>query len=643
MKTISILLIALLLSVNSQAKLSDILTEAKVQENIRDYVAERVITANVNLFDLNLFEGIGISSRYRYQIEPSYKSEFHTRIDKWSISAAIRPGDILPGEVSPLFINFNKGSEVYFVRQFKSKINAAKAIPYNLKHLPLTAKKAINNLKVGDFVSFPSKLAVAIGAKLTSLTAPVNVSADRFHIITGEFIVQVFKQKDNKVRLKLIAQKSYGKGTSTGAKASYSLFSINVLDKQIEKIVSTDLIRFGFKKEDGHQFIIDYIFDLNDVKASEAYNQILSSTYKFRDLKIFRKNINAEGIANQLISSYEKAETLQKEDIKKEQKRVERVFKGFNHYNRAEESFKFGLFLINYNKNEIFTGNNLTYENEYGERLDFYYPNFSYTKDRKLGLGFAAKKEYLRQSTFGLVPTDEEGVSESYADFGFTLDIRDEIFRSKEQKRVLNLFQSTIPKVIFDEIDWDIWKGGKKKSSARAYLQFIIKGNAFDSLRGMSFEEIHNRLIKFEKNRRENGGASVLSFAKNFIETITLSFPANKVKLRNLAVKIYYIINDDIKGREKIDRIMELRNNLLFEDFGFQFLISLLDQKELHKLIYFKLSLFADEITPVEYSFGERNYTKLYTELDYILNAIQNRSFDLRINEDTKSHLKSAF
>ena len=340
-------------SSNTYAGLSDVLKPSNIQERVRQEVADLDISFRVNLFDVDLFEGLGISSRYRYEVEPSYIANYHTRVDRWEVNADIRAGDILDGVIeSPIYLNIDRDSSIYFVRQFQSKWDALKAAPYLLNRLPVNADRAIKYLSPGDFVSIPSEMTVAFGASTGFLDQVdgINAEANLYYMLKGKFLIPIFRMTDNKVRVKLIAQKSNGIGGSSEIGAELEFFGVSILDKQIKRIFELDGLELGMGKGKGSQFLIDYIFDLSDANAREAYNSILSSTYKFKDLEVFREFTSNRELEIRLLSSYELADSISKDDADLENKRVERVFKGANDFDYDNSRIKLGLVLASFDR-----------------------------------------------------------------------------------------------------------------------------------------------------------------------------------------------------------------------------------------------------------------------------------------------------
>ena len=207
-------------SLFAQEDISELLEKKTFATKIRDEVAALDIKASIKLLDVDLADGINLSSKYKYEVETSYQDQFFTRIDKWDVNAGINVGDLINNFVElPFSFSVNRNTSFLFVRQFKSKKEAIKAIPYTPKRLPLNADLVLKNLDAGDFVSMPANLNIAVEARATStMVAPVIISANAgaYYIVSGEFTIQVFRIDETRVRLKMISTRGSSAGVSAG-------------------------------------------------------------------------------------------------------------------------------------------------------------------------------------------------------------------------------------------------------------------------------------------------------------------------------------------------------------------------------------------------------------------------------------------
>ena len=269
---VALVLIFLTLSFNVHAVEDDafFLSPKRLTGKIKDKFAEIDLGWSLKLLRFDIFEGMNIAARYKYEVERSHRDGFHSRIDKWKVEMKLNPGDIIGGGL-PINFSVRKGTNIYFVRQFKKKIDAIKALPYTPKRMPITAKIAKEKLNVGDFVSIPSRMTFVIGINKNIGVPPMPGSVNAFYMLSGDFIVNIIRMKDDKVQVRLIAQN--GKSTGGGGKLGYDFkaFEIGVLGRAIKKVIDLDLVKIGFSKGKGNQFVLDYIYDLNDPKAAKAY------------------------------------------------------------------------------------------------------------------------------------------------------------------------------------------------------------------------------------------------------------------------------------------------------------------------------------------------------------------------------------
>ena len=640
MKNLITSLLLTLMSLSSvQAEFFDFLKPAHINERAKEEFADLDVHFNVDLLDIDLFEGVGISSRYRYEVEPSYQANYFTRVDKWEMKTNLSPGDLIKDSVDfPIFLNINKDSSVYFVRQFKSKAKALTALPYSFNKLPITADRALEKLIPGDFVSIPADMSVTVGASSGFLDRidGINARAKVYYVLNGKFLIHIFRMKNSKVRVKLIAQKSTGTGIDGEIGGDLEIFGVSVLDRQIEKIFDLDFLEAGWSKGKGTQFIIDYVFDLSDDSAKKAYNQILSSTYKFKDIAIFQEFIKERELEVRLLSSYELADKIATEDVLSPDRRVERVFKGTNDYKYDRSRLKLGLLLASFKKDVSYTQNLISFEKEDGKRQYYYYPIHLKQKRKQVGIWPFRYKEETNYSFFGLVPVKERrGEGNAYSDYGFTYDVRDKNFLQIEQVKFKQKVRDNIPKDLYDEIDWAEFDDSSSHRSARGFFQIIFKAEAFKSLKDISFDDLNKKIQKYYKDRLLLEAGPVHGVWQSLWRKLTVVKFKEKRQLKKIAKKLHYVLTDtEVTGKEKINNLLKLREKKLFEKVGVGFLISLLDQDSLEDKLFITLNLHALNTEEITLKYGDQKFSKLYHELQYAHNAINNRSWDLRLNTD---------
>ena len=622
---------------NAHAGIDDFLVKKDIKEKIKKSVSNFDINFSTG-FGADVVNGVNLSAHYTYQVEASYQNQYYSRVDKWNLETGIDVGDLVENFVDiPFSFSVNRNNDFLFVRQFKSKKEATKALPYTPKRLPLSAEAALDNLSTGDFVSMPANLNIAVEAKAeTATVAPIvlSASASVYYVISGEFIIQVYKIDESHVRLKMISARSYNGGVSAAAGLSFKIFGVRIIDKQIDRFLERDLVRLGYEITPGAQFIVDYVFDLKNPEARDAYDQILKTTFKFKDVVVMDRLQDASDLKDKLISSYEKAEKIFQQDKAKDPKdrRISRIFKGFNDYTGHTKKLKLAAVVATYIKENAYTDNKVTFIDKNENNMEYLYPTFSKYMETKFG---RYTKDQAFQTNFGLIPRfNSEDTTTRNPDFGVTFERKDKNFTNKEQRYVQKFLVDQVPTEIGKNIDLSQWKDGIKKLDTRIFLQLVLKADGFNFLKSYTQAELEKRLIDFynEKNKIQvlDGTKSLeklnaFLLIKKFID---------KEKLEKLAADLYIILKNEKHNSEIMIKDLVKQNEYgIFDKIGVGFLISLLPQDQLQELVYLKIEMTAQKLKPVIYEYGILNHRALYKELTEVQTRIANRSYDLRVTD----------
>ena len=630
---------------SNAAKLEDFLDRKEIQRKIKESIADQDINFGVDIFGKELINGINASSKYNFSVEASNHNKLYTRVDKWDLNLGINVGTILKDLVDvPFSFSINRNNSLFFVRQFHTKLDAVKAIPYTPAKLPLNADLALKNLKVGDFVSMPANLSVAVNLSAsTVIVSPVIVNANTgiYYVVSGEFTVQVYKLDDSHVRLKLISKRGRDNGGTAGVGISFNLFGLKIIDNQIDRLLERDLAQVGISYNPGAQFIVDYIFDLKNPEAKDAYNKILSSTFKFRDL-IVSDIIDASDLKDKLISSYEKADSIYDEDknLDPKDRRVQRIFKGFDNYRGHTRHLKFSMLITGYTKDRTFTESRVTFIDKNEKNLEFFYPTYSKYVETHMGKWLFELKDQNFQNNFGLIPIyNAEDSKLKNPDIGLTFERKDRYFTKFEQKSVVKFMVTEIPDEIVKNIDFSEWRDGVTKLDSRIFLHLVLKGDSFPYLKNIPLETMKEKLLEFIKEKSKyhilDENADDANFAK-IKDFLLINRFIEKERVINLAASITEILKTE-NAEEMTKKLVALNEFGLFDKVGLGFLISLLPQDKLADLVYVKLEVIAKNLKPINAEFGTLKYRVLYNELNQIQSRLSNRSNDLTLSDDDRN------
>lgn len=641
---------------NTKTNLSEILDEQRIHNQLERDLLKLDLEFDQSLLNINIVDGINLSTKYHYEVNPSYQDQFYTRIDKYDLDANINPGTLLKGQIDmPFGFGISRNSSFLFVRQFQSKIDALKAIPYGPQKLPLNAKHALE-LNVGDFVSIPANLNYVFSVGVSSATLPtplvVDANASAYFVVSGEFTIQVFKLDENHVRVKLISTRGLTGGVNSNMSFGLTAFGFKIVGQSnvdrlldqsaqrlVESIVDKDLLQFGMNYNPGANFIADYVFDLTDTEAQAAYNQILSSAYKLKDVVVTDRLLSAKNLQDKLITTTDLADKIFDKEISKKnnQMKVMRIFKGFNNFKSTTDHLKLAFLIASYNRDITYTENKLTFTDKNENSMEFFYPTFSKYWETNFGKWIFNLKDQSNKSYFGLIPRfNSEDADLRDPDLGVTFERRDKIFASYEQSSVERYMIGQLPNVITKGINLDEWKNGDKKLDSRVFFQLILKSQGFKYLRLYTEEEFRDRLIKYSMAKKQ------IHIITRPPESATFENPSpnNPNILENLEIKtistlLYHALHDAENVSEKtLTKIIKLNQIPLFENVGIGFLISLLPEEKLNDLIYIKLEMIAKDVHALKAEYGKLNYKSLYNEINTVQSRLSNRSYDLRLTPE---------
>jgi hypothetical protein len=610
------------------------LQKTVIQEKIRDTYLNTSVKFDFDLLQGDIVDGVSLGANYAYDVSPSFKQGHQTRMDKWSIQANISPGDLIPGIIpSPFSIGLNKNSSVTFIRQFKTKSEALTATPYGLNRIPLTAKKVLEVLKEGDLVAFPASMNISIGSSITNpsiLNAlSISRSAKVSLFLSGSYNVQVLKMEGSRVRLKVIATTQRGHRLSAGFQAGANLFGVELVNNAIKKVHPIALAKLGYERGKGKQFVLDYIFDLKYEEARKAYDSILSTTYKFKDVKAALNIFGMDELNGALVSTYEEADRIYLKDRDptiQTDPRVHRIFKGFNVFKNRGASISLAALVVKVDGAKNFTEHNLTYRDHADKEHKYYYPVQNNFWERKSGLTYRTLKERGDVSLFGLITANELNSTTSFSDLGFRYYRQDAKLKSNEQGKFRRMLGQTLPESIYRDIDWG--ENSRKLNTILSYM-IVLKAPLFKQIPHYNKNMFENRLNSFVKSLKSRR----LFFNNNGQSN---NSPGHKDNIRRLAHKLHKIVTSKtLTGRQRLKDLMSLRNFQTFRTFGLGFLISLIPDQSasnLEKLLYVKFKFAGEKVMTKDYTFSNHTKEQLYNQLNAIQRSLNNSSYDLNLS-----------
>jgi hypothetical protein len=230
------------------------------------------------------FAGVKLAVQYGYGPSRPARAETHIRTDKYTLQGGgLNPWDVVDVlGLLPVGYHLDEGAELLFVRPFPTLAEAKAAKPYGPDRLPLTAARALEKLKPGDFVSFEAEMHLLLSAKLSLLiVGGLNVSGAKEIGMRGKFLVQIYRLSEDRVRIRLLSLSGKKSGLVFGSSyhtpLEYFGFNPEATGDVVEKIGLTP-IRLSRRSSKDDTIAVDATFRLNDSEAAAAYDGLMRST-----------------------------------------------------------------------------------------------------------------------------------------------------------------------------------------------------------------------------------------------------------------------------------------------------------------------------------------------------------------------------
>jgi len=638
---------------------SDSLT-GKILDDSEDFQIGTTIA-----IDIPITEGVNASLAYTYQIEPSYSGGYYSRIDRWKLKEDIRPGDIIQSLAKsqlPVFLNITHGNEIVFIRHYKDRFVAATVLPYTPIHLPLTATLARENLRPGDFVTIPTEMNVLIGAGLnvplpTPAYITVKARGELSYLISGHFQLQIMKMADEKVKLKLIALRKKETKEMIGLDWNLSVFELPgikdlnlaypasfktgtpLIDENLQNILidspkrginnginsmfEETLINLSLIQSDGKLWEIDYIFDLKNGEAAEAYNNILNSTLSFKTLSSFNHFLTDEfGVKKDdhkiIVTDLDSVEEIIQEDKNKipSLRRIERLFKGQNDFNTSAHSWKIGAILYRSSGRTTAHEDLISYFNLENEKNNVLY--LSNSKNKSHGFIFDLLKEEQYWNNFVLfnVNDQKEFNNNGLSDLGFNYSMSDRMMTIREQMQFQKALKKNLPESIYKSIPWDkMLTQYSPQKNINVNFQILFDKQIINILTALSYEQIVKSLQQYNQE-------SKLFTQKEIIDVASLI----KECLKKME-------NEQEESKTKIKNIIKLQRQNIFTKYGPRLIFSLLDKNQINNYVYFRINWGSKSVAPIEYLFGTNPLSELFPIFQRMQFLIDQGQFNLNYIE----------
>ncbi|MCK6597655.1 MAG: hypothetical protein L6Q37_04765 [Bdellovibrionaceae bacterium] len=615
-------------------------------QKILKELSKQKIQGNLDLFSLDQIEGINLSLKYALSAEPSYLDGYYTRIDRYSLDTSLDPGDWFSGWPSPIGFHIGAGSEVLFARQFRTQgeaLNVVKNPPYNLKHLPINSQNVIQNLKPGDFVGLTGKLNLLLSAEAFNYSAGfVDVKGAAYIVLTGQFNIHFYKLIDNRVRIKILAlkQNGFGVGVNSDEYSGYEALGLTSIERyvkgKVKRLLNFKPLTLDWNKKSSDLVMIDYVFDLNQLDALQAYDHFMSAKMRLKQLEILNPINNIKDLQGMVFSDLTEVEKLAREDKDKpvEQRRVDRLFQGRSYSDTQHRNFRLDLRLIHYNTGtNLSSSRNILTDRDNRQRYFLFDIKNPFTNLRFLWDFYGDDNS---EQTSVLFETNEKFEPDQFASFNL---VKQRVIRSVSEGDFNNVQEEVkkdLPPEVYKKISWQDWSFSKGDLVNGFFSQeMFFKTELLNNMIGGRNHEFLKEAFKNYILR--SGPPTVRSEkSKTQIEGDSCQGKANYIDcyeedIHVVAVKLSDVFSPNLRADQKRNSFLFLSENELFKQKGAGFLFSLIPQRQREDAVYYSLNFRAKNVKSINFQYGNSKSNEDLRQFLYIFGVLNNRSYDLRL------------
>lgn len=620
----------------------DFLEPSKLGAQFKNIMARQRIGSDINIVNAEVFDGLSAALKYKIQSEPSYVNGFYTRLDKYTLDVNADPGDFIQGNSLPLGFAIDSQSEIIFARQFKKQGESLTALPYGPKNIPLSSEQAIRNLNPGDFVALTGKLSFVVSLSTENPIASINVAEASTHAyISGEFMIHTFRMTGNKLRVKLIALRGKGVGSTADLKlANFKVMGFKYIDRKIRNWVNLDALSIGIGSGSNNLFMLDYVFDLNNSQAAQAYDDLIQRKARFKDFTIINPIEKSASVKEEMLTDLSVVEAIAKEDhsLDPAKRRIDRVFKGTNESKSTDASFKFGISLFRFESGTTYAQNKIVHIDREEKEQKYIMDTFQASNKIKLLFGFFG--DDTRITTNMLFTSDDNwGVREFVAlTLGRQIKMRN--VSEKDFKEIQENVKSVIPATEYAKINWKKWDfSGNNPVNGYFSHELFFHPNALRMIPTLNYETAKTRLYNFIKTHGRPKAPPVDKGPYDDAQSTT-GLDRYEYDIQYLANALAKVFNPAVVSETRYQVFKDIKDHPLWQQYAAGFMISLIPADQIPSLIAYEMTFSAKDVDAISFRFGNFDQEELYKSLMYIQRVITDRSFDLRLFTDKSGEFR---
>ncbi|MBF0298720.1 MAG: hypothetical protein HQK51_08370 [Oligoflexia bacterium] len=503
------------------------------------------IHINIDLPSINIWNGLFLDfgagySVTRYQnhgsrhISDTANPYVYLRGDHLKLGIGLFPGDFLG--TLPVSIRINQQAEIFYYRYYNDRASAVKAVPFKISSIPLNAERA-RKMGEHELIIFPTQLNLLVNARIPLPLEFVNLAFGGFYLLNGQYDVEILRLPHEKIRVRMSLKKlqQVGANLSIGPSISSLIaipsisnfvnevtnfvngrivpalgttignYLVSLEDKFLADEIPLNMIDISFVHQMGNIFTIDYVFDLSDPQASEAYDQLFHHKRSIKNSLIKYTHWKDQLLVNKLVSDATLAEKIASEDIDKANKRVLRVAYGQDKFQRNSGRLTTSIGLATATAGLACADHKFKYTASDGEKKQMRLSASSWSVNGSALFGLS--KLQVLQNNFALFSLDENQSINGLSAVGSSYFRNESHLRPSEWSKLKKHFQRNIPAIIYKQMDLanrlenqEEWNKNKIKKDILVFMQVLFTQKANYLLSTLSYSDWKRNVDSYLQN-----------------------------------------------------------------------------------------------------------------------------------------------
>lgn len=631
-------------------------SSAEILQNITEQIQEEWDDATLKA-NPKLKTGINVGSLssltgqigYSYTVTPAYVQDRHQRIDSYGLKLGAHIGQALGAGRSA-------EAQISFSQLFNRKNQALFAAPKSPRSFPFTAETALLTLARGSAARLELATDGHIGASFMHIantglgTFPAQFSGA---VRRGtRYIIDVYRVDQSRVRVRMVATRNMGSfGVKTNITPLTSLnFGLGFVDNILNKLFRCDLISIEGEKTATNKLpvdsmMVDYVFFLDSPLGENTYNRFFEKVLSMdvlNHLRLFQTPEQFYASVWDYAQIIDDAYQKEKLEAAPQYRIVQREFKGRTLTDFRKISIGSGCFKLWDVDQEVYhatTG--VRSFNDQDATEDYFYLGTQKQKEFNFLFGLFDEEHSLQVNT--LFRAQRENPQNplslkpiALSDLVLNRSFKDKKFLGKgtlinEIRTFRRDLEYQYPQ-FFSNIDWSQYVNTKQLAYSKVEMIFDARSVALLRQKNFSEEQLKTLLQNYigrypSKNKLSTTGGGKHHDPKE-------GFDRFAKDTATIARRLTLIFKPGTTVEMAVKAFSSLRKNPLFQDVGAGFILTLLPQEQVRTLVEATLTIGAKDTPTIEVVSKSAGMSHLYKEVEHILNAINDRSFDLRLHKE---------